>query len=166
MPGPHRAGEGAVSRRGVLRGWLQVGLVIALAAGCAEERDDPAARLQQEVGEALDAAGEYAARQKEGIEKRARRALDELDRELEETNREVEESSEGLSRQAEERLEAAKDRAQGARRKAQRGLDDLASATSDRWNEAVERVLQALEELEEARKDIVAALAGRDDEGG
>lgn len=146
------------------RGWLVVGVLAALAVGCGDGNEDPAMELQKEVGEALNAAADYAGEQKRAVEKRARKTLDAVDRELEETSREIEESSGGLNEAAEERLEAATDRARSAHRKAQHELDDLATASTDHWKEALERLSEAFAELEEARQDVMAALSGHGEE--
>lgn len=146
--------------RGWRRAWILCG-ALALAWGCggAEEPARGSAEdVREETREAVDAATDYAALQRENLTRRAEQTAEEVERELADARSELEE----LPEQTRGALERAIDRAERARRTLGEALDALEEAGAAHWETARRRLSDALAEVAEAQREIGEALTGEE----
>jgi hypothetical protein len=88
------------------------------------------------------------------------KAVAEADRGAQREIEQAQKNSALLPVEARERLAAAIDRAEDARDEANHRLDELNRAGAARGDDQRERVIEALDELSAARREVVSALAG------
>lgn len=148
---------------------------LVLGTGCGNESNQPppdvsAVELEdvkEQTREAAKSAVEYAKNQRAELEERTTEAVGQLDEELTEARNELAELSDDVSDEARARLEGAIDRAERARKALETEMKDLKQAGSEQWKATQERVSDALEEVDEARREITVSLTDeRADEPG
>ena len=144
-----------------------VGAALALALACGGGSDAPpdvsAQDVREEAREALEAAAAYAAAQRDELVERARETVDEAQRETNEARRELAD----LPQAARDRLAGAIDRVERAGEALGDELEALERTGEQSWETTQQRVSDALDELAEARREVMAALADeRSDQAG
>jgi len=151
-----------ISRLAVVSG----ALALAVGIGCGSESSEPpdvsAADVEKEAREALDVAADYTAEQRQKMMERARLSIDEAKRELTDARS----SLTKIREEARGELENAIDRAQRAQDALAAEIAELQQAGADQWATSQKRVSAALVEMEEARREIGAALSGDDTQSG
>jgi hypothetical protein len=130
-----------------------------LTLGC-ERRDATtdvsAAAVREDARVARATESDYMKQQIASLESEVAQAQRDAQKELEQARA----KSDAIPVAAREKLSAAIERTEGARANVGERLDELKSASESGWDSSRKRVVEALEELNEARRDVVAAFAG------
>lgn len=138
----------------VLAGSLMV--MLACSGETDESQSTTAAEVEQETREAMETAGDYAATQRAELASKALQARRDLDAAIQDASQRLSE----VPDQAKAELETAIEDAKQARDSLGEQIDGLKQQGSARWETTRERLMSALDEVEEARREIGSALRG------
>jgi len=144
--------------------WISAGVLAAvtgalLTIGCERRDDTPdvsAADVREETREAGATARDYTKQQLAELEDRFTAVERDTAREMDEAR----ERAKDVPEATREQLNAAIEHIETARDNARARLDDLKEAGEAGWETARQRAVDALDELSEARREVVAALKG------
>jgi DNA anti-recombination protein RmuC len=128
-------------------------------AGCGGEEQQPprdvsSRDLQEEVGEALDAARSFAEQGIEQFKAETELSLAELERGIERASEQSEQASEEAQRQTRDGLERAREKADELRDQ----LGELGEGAAENWREVARELGRALAELEEELAQTVSRM--------
>ena len=146
--------------------WVAAGVLALLSGGlltlgCDRRDATPdvsAAAVREEAREARATETDYMEQQVASLESKAATAQREAQQEIEQARA----KSEQFPVAAREKLDLAIERTEGAREDVSERIGELKRASDAGWDLSRQRVVDALENLSEARHDVMAAFAGGD----